>query len=287
MNKKLKKILIPIICVIGSVAVFFLGFFTREFTYSDVQRAVLNILDKYEKFYYYEDENVVDVISDAIFDKYSTYMTKEEYEAIKSEANGETQGIGVGFNVGSLKIVSVTTNSPCDKAGVKAGGTVVKVAVNGTEKPFTTYDEFFSIMDGVSLGETINLTVNYDGAETTYSVKKEDYKRSYVTYRDNTGTYNFLDDGGMKLTLRNLDNIITPSTAYIKYEQFSGRASGSDGSVGQLKTALDRFRSSGNKNLILDLRDNGGGYMDVLSEVAGLYGEKSGSNQVLSIAKDK
>ena len=287
MNKKLKKILIPIICVIGSVAVFFLGFFTREFTYSDVQRAVLNILDKYEKFYYYEDENVVDTISDAIFDKYSTYMTKEEYEAIKSEANGETQGIGVGFNVGSLKIVSVTTNSPCDKAGVKAGGTVVKVAVNGTEKPFTTYDEFFSIMDGVSLGETINLTVNYDGAETTYSVKKEDYKRSYVTYRDNTGTYNFLDDGGMKLTLRNLDNIIKPSTAYIKYEQFSGRASGSDGSVGQLKTALDRFRSSGNKNLILDLRDNGGGYMDVLSEVAGLFVEKSGNNQVLSIAKDK
>lgn len=287
MKSKLKKVLIPIICVVCSVAVFFLGFFTRELTYTDVQRAVLSILDKYEKYYYYEDENVVDIISDAIFDKYSTYMTKEEYEAVKSEANGETQGIGVGFSVGSLEIASVITNSPCDKAGVKVGGTVVKVSVNGTEKPFTSYDEFFDIMDGVSVGSTINLTVNYGGTETSYSVKKEDYKRSYVTYRDNTGTYNFLDDGGMKLTLRNLDNILTPNTAYIKYEQFSGRASGVDGSVGQLKSALDRFKSSGNKNLILDLRNNGGGYMDVLSEVAGLFVEKSGNNQVLSVAKDK
>ena len=287
MKTKLKKILIPIICVVGSVAVFFLGFFTREFTYSDVQRAVINIIDKYEKYYYYEDENVVDIISDAIFDKYSTYMTKDEYEAIKSEANGETQGIGVGFNVGSLKIVSVTTNSPCDKAGVKEGGTVVKVSVDGVDKPFTSYDEFFGVMDGVQLGSTVNLTVNYDGTERSYSVKKEDYKRSYVTYRDNTGTYNFIDDGGMNLTLRNLDNIVQPNTAYIKYEQFSGRASGKDGSVGQLKTALERFKSGGNKNLILDLRNNGGGYMDVLSEVAGLFVEESGDKQVLAVAKDK
>lgn len=287
MKSKLKKILIPIICVIGSVAVFFLGFFTRELTYSNVQRAVLSILDKYEKYYYYEDENVVDIISDAIFDKYSTYMTKDEYEAIKTEASGETQGIGVGFNVGSLKIVNVTTNSPCDKAGVKAGGTIVKLSVNGVDKPFSSYDEFFDIMDCVQVGETVNLTVNYDGEETSYSVKKEEYKRSYVTYKDNTGTYNFLDDGGMKLTLRNLDNVVVPKTAYIKYEQFSGRASGNDGSVGQLKSALERFKSSGNKNLILDLRDNGGGYMDVLCEVAGLFVEKSGDKQVVSVAKDK
>ena len=72
MSNKTKKVILSIVAVIGIVGVFFLGFFTRELTYSSNQRAVLSILDKYEKYYYYEDENVVDIISDAIFDKYST-----------------------------------------------------------------------------------------------------------------------------------------------------------------------------------------------------------------------
>ncbi len=287
MSKKAKKVILSIVAVVGVVAVFFLGFFTREFTYSKNQRAVLSILDKYEKYYYYEDENVVDIISDAIFDKYSTYLSKEEYDKMTDEALGKNQGIGVAFLVNSLKIVSVVTNSPCDKAGVKEGGTITKISVDGSDKPFADYDGFFDIIDGVSVGSTVKLTVDYDGEVKTFEVVKSEYKRSYVTYKDGTGTYNFIDDGGMKLCLRNLDCIEADKTAYIKYEQFSGRASGTDGSVGQLKSALLKFKQDGNKNLILDLRDNGGGYMDILSEVAGLFVESNGNNQVVSYAKDK
>ncbi len=287
MKLKVKKILIPILAVIGSITLFFLGFFTREFTYSPNQRAVLSILDKYEKYYYFESDDVVDIISDAIFDKYSSYMTKAEYEKVNLEATGKNQGIGVSFNVGSLKIVSVVTNSPCDKAGVKAGGEIVKLSVQGEDKPFTEYQEFLDIIEGVNLNQDVSLTVNYDGIEQSYSIKKEEYKRSYVTYRDNSGTYNFIDEGGMQLTLRNLDNIALLDTAYIKYEQFSGRSGGNDGSIGQLKTALQKFKQGGYKNLILDLRNNGGGYMDILAEVAGLFVEQSGDEQVVSIAKNK
>ena len=287
MSKKAKKIVLSIVAIIGVVAVFFLGFFVREFTYSKNQRAVLNILDKYEKYYYYEDENVVDIISDAIFDKYSTYLTKEEYANVSAEASGKKRGIGVAFLSDSLEIVSVVTNSPCDKAGVKAGGTVTKISVDNVDKPFSDHEGFFDIMDGTSLGSKVKLTVNYDGKEETFEVEKQEYKRSYVTYKDATGTYNFIDDGGMKLSLRNLDCIVADKTAYIKYEQFSGKASGTDGSVGQLKLALSKFKNDGNKNLILDLRNNGGGYMSILSEVAGLFVEPNGSNQVVAYAKDK
>ena len=41
------------------------------------------------------------------------------------------------------------------------------------------------------------------------------------------------------------------------------------------------------KNIIIDLRDNGGGYMDVLSEVTGMLVEPQGSKQTISIAVDK
>ena len=49
MKDKTKKILIPIAITLGVAAVFFIGFFTRELTYSKTQRALLNIIDKYEK----------------------------------------------------------------------------------------------------------------------------------------------------------------------------------------------------------------------------------------------
>ncbi len=287
MSIKAKKIILSIVAIMGVVAVFFLGFFVRELTYTKNQRAVINILDKYEKYYYYEDENVVDIISDAIFDKYSTYLTKEEYEKNVAEASGKKRGIGLAFLADSLEIVSVVSNSPCDKAGVKAGGTVIKISVDGVDKPFADHQAFFDIMDETSLGSLVKITIDYDGELKAFEVKKQEYKRSYVTYKDGTGSYNFIDDGGMKLSLRNLDCINIDKTAYVKYEQFSGKASGTDGSVGQLKYALSKFKNDGNKNLILDLRDNGGGYMSILSEVAGLFVEPSGSNQVISYAKDK
>ena len=174
MKLKVKKILIPILAVFGAVALFVLGFFTRELTYSPNKRAVLSILDKYEKYYLFESDDVVDKISDAIFDKYSTYMTKAEYEKYINESNGKNQGIGVSLNLDSLKIVSVVANSPCDKAGVIAGGEIVKLSVQGEDKPFTNHQEFLDVLEGVSLNEDISLTVNYGGVEKAYSIKKEE-----------------------------------------------------------------------------------------------------------------
>ncbi len=287
MNKKLKKVLIPLICIISAVGVFFLGFLTRQLTYSKNQKAVLNILDKYEKYYYYQDENVIDIISDAIFDKYSTYLSKEEYEKVLKEASGEYYGLGLAFSENSTQIEKVIINSSSYKAGVKVGGNIVKMKSNGQEKISQTADGFISFLDTVSNGELIELTVNYGGEEEVYTVQKTAYKKSYVTYIDADGEYAFIDNGGLSFQKVNQTGLSLNSTSYIRYEQFSGRGSGLDGSVSQLKTALNAFKQKSNKNLILDLRDNGGGYMDILCEVAGLFVERDGNKQVISIAKDK
>jgi carboxyl-terminal processing protease len=50
---------------------------------------------------------------------------------------------------------------------------------------------------------------------------------------------------------------------------------------------LEKFKSNGKSQLILDIRDNGGGYMDVLCEVAGMLVEKESNGQVVSITIDK
>lgn len=287
MNNKLKKVLIPLISVLLAVGVFFLGFLTRELTYSDNQKALLNILDKYEKYYYFEDENVIDVISDAIFDKYSTYLTKEEYEKILKESSGEQEGIGVSFYKDSLQIYKVSVNSPCYNAGVKEGGIVEKIKVNGEEKTLTQQKELTDIISKTAKGENLLLTISYGGTSKEYTVCKNHYKKCYVSYIDESGTYLFIEENGsLKFKKVSDIGIDKSSTAYIKYEQFSGRDD-SFGSVYQLKTALEFFKQKSKKNLIFDLRDNGGGYMDVLTEVCSMLIEKEGDSQVISIAKDK
>lgn len=287
MNSKVKKILIPILAVILAVGVFFLGFLTRELTYSNAQKAVLNLLDKYEKYYLYEDENVVDVISSAILDKYSTYMTKEEYQSVLNQALGNYEGIGLAFKSKSNKIEGVSLNSSCYKAGVKAGGTLVKIKKDSLEKDITTVDDLTDFLSNVKNGESLTITVDYDNEIVSYNVTKSSYKKSYVSYMDNSGEYAFVEDGDFSLKKISDNKISNNQVAYIKYEQFSGREEGVYGSVTQLKTALDKFKQSSKKSLILDLRDNGGGYMDVLCEVAGLFVEKHSDKQLVSYAKDK
>ena len=285
---KVKKILVPILIALSLVGSYFVGFFTRDLTFTDLQRSVLYMLEKYEKYYYYQDDNVVDVISNAIFDKYSTFYSKEEYDSILKTASGKNFGIGLGFIGNTLTIEKVYVNSPCDKMGVKSGGTVVGLAVDGEDKPFSDLNGFINALNVVEENQDISLTVSYSGDLQTYSVSKKVYQRSYVTYKDSSGTYNFIDgNNGLELTYRGESPITAPSVGYIIYEEFSGREDGINGSAEQLKQALLKFKQNGKSKLIFDLRNNGGGYMDVLSNVTGMLVEPQGNNQVISISIDK
>lgn len=288
MKPRLKKVLSIILIILSIVGVYFLGFFTRELTYTKVERAVLSILDKYQKYYYFEQDSVVKDIANAILDEYSTYYSKEEYQEIEMDASGKSLGIGIMVNSKNLEIVEVIKNSPCFKAGVQSGGKLYKISVDGVDKPFTTYDEFSGIMSSVLKDNQLVLTVLYGNEQKSYSLKKARYQKSYVTYMDNQATYYFIENDNQVsfLALEEL-KLQGDDIGYIKYEQFSGKEEGLKGSYGQMQKALEKFKADGKKKLILDLRDNGGGYMDVLSNIAGLLVEPEGNKQVISIAKFK
>ena len=83
MNKKAKRVLSIVICVIASVSIFFSGYFTRYCTMDKDLRAVYDVLSKYKKYYYYDDENLTERICDSILDRFSDYYTKEEMDAIE------------------------------------------------------------------------------------------------------------------------------------------------------------------------------------------------------------
>ncbi len=287
MNKILKNILISLCVAIITAGVFFLGFFIREWTYSDTQRALINLLDKYEKYYFYKDDDVLELIEDAILDDYSTYYDKNEYKDVQNSAKGENYGIGLTFYQGSLKIVDVIMNSPCFNKGIKAGGTLISATSNG-ETASEDYDKVLKVVGNAGKGDVVDLVIDYGGDIQNYSVVKEKYNESFIVYKNSTGSYAFtLKDNEFSLNLFDSDKITKAGVGYIKYTSFSGKETNEYGSYTQLKLALDKFKQDGNKKLIFDLRGNGGGYLDILSKISGLLVEERDGNQVLASVKDR
>ena len=284
-NKVLKRILICVLTLMITAGVYFLGFFSFKWSLSDTEEELLKVLNTYEKHYYYQNDNLVDVICDAILDDYSDYYTKEEYEEILKTNLGQSVGVGLSFIKGTNYIHEVIVNSSCYEKGVKAGGTVISAVCQNTG---STGDGVLDYLNALSEGSNVTLKIDYQGTVETYEVTKKTYSRSYVTYKNAEGTFVYKDNlSSMQLSKISDDSVIKSGVGYIKYDTFNGKEQNSYGSVSQMKTALEKFKADGNRVLILDLRNNGGGYMDVLSQIAGMFVEKHSSNQVMSITKDR
>ncbi len=284
-KKSFNRAIIIIIAVMSLVGTYFLGYFSFKWKLSDTEKTILQILEAYEDHYYFKDENLVDVISDAIFDDYSTYYTPEEYEGVVNKALGENANFGLKFVNETLLIHSVIVNSPCFRSGVTAGGTLVSVTHNGVE---SFGNEGKLVLQEVSVGQEITIKIDYSGTEKSFDITKEEYNESYVTYVGSTGSYYFTNKtGGMKLEKYSDDSILASGVGYIKFSSFNGRRINDYGSASQMKKALLKFKEEGNTKLILDLRGNLGGYMDVASSIAGMLVEPKQNKQIYSIAVDR
>ena len=283
MNKKLKIVIACISSVLILAGTFVLGFFTREWTLDKETRQIMNLIDKYKKYYYFEQENVVDIISNEILDKYSTYYSKEEYEIVKRSAKGYGEGIGLSFLKNSSVINSVLGNSPAELQGVKEGGEVISINVG---KGMVTPEDKSVIPNMIASacnGTDITIKVKYGEEEKTYTLTKREYLRTYVKYISSSGTYSYQGErevNRVKITEESLP--FNEKTAYIKYSSFNGKDSGLKGSANQLENALELFKSENKETLIFDLRDNGGGYLDILKDVSSLIVPQEKGEKVLT-----
>ena len=125
MTNKAKRVVTLLIALISVLCSFALGYGARTLTLNGDLRQAYDLLYKYRKYYYFDDGDIITDVENALLDKYSSYYTKEEYSAIKKQATGENVGIGVAVFSGTTTIAYLVGNSPCEKAGVKAGGNIV------------------------------------------------------------------------------------------------------------------------------------------------------------------
>jgi len=297
LSQKQKKILFSVLAVFVAVSMFFAGFFIRPLFYDKASRDVLEIIrltkENYDGEYEISDSDYGKAIVNYLLDDYSYYYTEEEYEAILNSSKGKNVGVGLTFlnSEKEAKIHSVEGNSPAEKAGMKAGEKLISGSFEGETTVFASKDEALDFLRDREENDKMSLkTLLPDGVtEKNYTVVKQKYNKNYVTYYDSEYIYSFYKEYEEKEWheertvndntngFKELDN----NTALIAFSAFEGELDA------QLKLAFKVMEQREKTKLILDLRGNVGGYMDILCDVAPYFIDFNGKKSVIAIAKYK
>ena len=176
----------------------------------------------------------------AVGDDYTTFLDKEEAAEFNKSLNGEVSGIGAEIGVRNLQptVLRVLDDSPAKKAGLKTGD--VFVAVNGTSVAGETASGVADKVTGEA-GTTVKLTMRRGSESLDFSITR-------AQISDPSVRWSVSDDVGILTIARFDDN--TGSLA---------------------RKAAKEFIDKGVKGVIVDLRNNGGGYLTAAQEVASLW----------------
>ena len=295
---KTHKILSIVLAVLIAGAMFTAGYFTNEWIKSDFDETkwLIETIDK-NALIFDEETGEVRKITDeeyakalisglksaGILDTYANYYNAEEYTDVISTSKGNSYGIGASFYKRSNVIGRVAFNSPLYKAlgGVDVAGKAITAfrSKSGEVYPVSDYSEMQERLASYANGVEFYITI--DGND--YLVAKESYVESYVRYVDDTVSIEFSSDyGDRPIDTRLVGDPNLPSdTAYLQFTAFNGDASD------EFMTVMNYFKNSGKTKLILDIRNNGGGYMTKLTEIASLFIDNGGKrSNVVAISKN-
>lgn len=285
MRQRTKSAVTVAVAVVAAIGMFLAGFFAGRIKDPDVA-ALEFIVKTYKRHYLEYDDDFVSVMSKSILDEYSEYYTKEEYAELKKISSGVRGGIGIYYgnrSDGSVVIAEVLGNSPAERAGIKAGY-IVKGFRKSVDENFTEINgrqELSDALAPLALGEEFVLKLEYTDADGVHekecTLARKEYRQTYVYYSDASGSWRFSNDNEEDMDDLKFKRYAEPiadfgdDTAYLRYTLFYGTANGILGSAGQIEEALKKFTVSGRSKLILDLRGNGGGYVDICQSVAKFF----------------
>lgn len=288
MNKK-NKVVISIVSVFAVLISFSAGFIVSRATLDKDLNDINYILSMYRQYYYDEKEDVIGLFADSLLDRYSAYYTAEEYNKVQEEDGGRREGIGM--SVANLNVVAVSGNSPAQNAGILEGDTI-KGIKKGDEDSFTAVtnnEEFFAVYDSIADNKEFSILISRNGNDIPCTLSRRAYTETFVRFKDKTGLYGFSNlTGNMQMVRLSDSDITADGIGYIDLNYFIGTENGLNGVMGQFKAAMDKFKQNGLEKLILDLRNNGGGFMHILQDISSyLIDEKENSRVCVSIARDK
>ena len=212
---------------------------------SEKEEAIYNTIDDY---YLNEIDNdkiqngIYKGMVDSLGDPYTVYYNSEEYKQFTSSSSGTYSGIGVAVSqnvtTGAITIVKTFKKGSGEKEGMKPGDVIYKV--EGKKIEGLELSKVVSMIKGEE-GTFVKVTVLRDGKEIEFNLERKKLEVDTVNYR-------MEDRSGKKI-------------GYISVSEFD------EVTASQFKSAISELSKEGMEGLVIDLRDNPGGLLDVTCEM--------------------
>ncbi|OGY55346.1 MAG: hypothetical protein A3C82_02845 [Candidatus Wildermuthbacteria bacterium RIFCSPHIGHO2_02_FULL_47_12] len=189
-------------------------------------------------------------------DPYTTFMNPEDSQRFFDDLQGSFEGVGmeIGIRNKALQVISPLEGTPAKAAGVKAGDRIIKIGD--------------IVTDGMSVEKAVSLIRGPKGTEVKLTLFREGW--------DETKEMSIVRD---VIVIPSLEWKLKGDVAYIKLFQFSEKA-GRD-----FRKAVQDILASNAKSIVLDVRNNPGGFLDVAVDITGWFVER-GSTVVTEELKD-
>ena len=184
----------------------------------------------------------IEGLVNALDDPYSAYLTSDEVAGSQSELNGDLQSLGMAIEKrdGRLVVVAALAGSPAQRAGIQSGDLIARIGSRDTAS--LTLSDALSLLRGPA-GSRVSLTImRGDSAPLIVDVNRDSLTIPLVTGR-----------------------MLSDDIAYLQIAAVVASA------PRDVITVLQQLTDQEPRGLVLDLRNNPGGFLDAAVEIAGQF----------------
>lgn len=242
-----------------------INFPNRKLSQKNASQAKLNRLIDFIDNEYVDDVNSDSIVALTVnsilekLDPHSIYIPPSEQATEAEIMKGNFVGIGVNFYMykDTVTVVNPLPNGPAAKAGIQAGDRILyagKTKLFGRNLPS---DSLFTKLKG-NEGSKVNLTV----------YRKTENKKINITVTRGTVPIKSVDIALM----------LNKTTGYIKINRFA------ENTYDEFITGLNQLKKKGANSIIIDVRNNGGGYLEKAVEIADEFLKK---DELIVFTKNK
>lgn len=202
--------------------------------------------------FYVEEVNSDSLVNEAIIamlktlDPHSSYSSPEETRELNQPLQGKFSGIGIQFSLmnDTVYVIQTTSGGPCERVGVRPGDRIISANDTVIAGRKLQNSDILKTLRGPK-GSVVNLKIKR-GSEPDLI--------DFVIIRDDIPIYSV-----------DASYMADPTTGYIRISRFA------EDTADEVAQAIDKLKKKGMKNLIIDLEDNGGGYLGAAYSLSSMF----------------
>ena len=194
-------------------------------------------------------------------DPHSEYIPAKMFDAVNESLAGEFDGIGIVFNAmtDTITVLNVIPQGPSDRAGVRAGDRVIRIDDRDVAGQGISQDSMVRLMRGPR-GSKVKLSVKRSAIDDLVDIN---ITRAAIEVHSVTAAFMLDKSAGI---------------GYLRLAQFSRT------SYSEICAAMERLQKEGMRSIIVDLRGNGGGFLD---QVVNILNEFLNRGKLLVYTEDR